>query len=250
MPLVPINGIDWLVKEQANEAAIAAAIAANSVVSVIATDAEAITGTSTTLALTPANLQAVLKADALTISTTALGTVRLIHGAITASASAIASGTIAGVRGVVTLSGTITAGGAFLYGAQGKLYVTGTMNHADSRLCAGISQLDATSGTLTAGQLSGHWIDVVGVTGAGGAQFNLLRMTADAAAKPNALIFANSDASFLLDLSAPSGGADSYVVAAGTGAGSAGAATGVASKTLVVKLDGVTCYIPVFSANA
>ena len=134
MALEKVDGIDWLAQEQANEDVIAAAVAANSVVSVIATDAEAITGTSTTLALTPANLQAVLKADALIISTAALGTVRLIHGAITASHAAIASGTIAGVRGLVTLSGVISAGGAYLYGAQGKLIVTGTMDHADALL--------------------------------------------------------------------------------------------------------------------
>ncbi len=250
MALEKVDGIDWLAQEQANEDVIAAAVAANSVVSVIATDAEAITGTSTTLALTPANLQAVLKADALIISTAALGTVRLIHGAITASHAAIASGTIAGVRGLVTLSGVISAGGAYLYGAQGKLIVTGTMNHADSRLCALIAQVDTTGATLTAGQLSGLWVDLAGIAGAGGGQYNAIRVTAAAGIKPNALMYFQGDASFMLDMMAPSGGAQSFVVAAGTGAGSAGAATGVAAQVIKVQLaSGTTYYIPLFAAN-
>jgi hypothetical protein len=245
-----IQGLDWLVKEQANEDAIAAAIAASSALMSVASDAETITGTSTELAVTPASLRAALKASAQTIATANLGTVRLIHGALTASHAAISAGNLAGTRGVVTLSGVISAGGAYLYGAQGKLVVTGTMNHADARLCAGISQLDASGGTLTAGQLSGHWIDIVGITGAGGGQFNAIRITANYAAKPASLIYGQLDASFLLDLVTPSGGAMSFVVAAGTGATSAGNAAGVATKVALIRHDGTTYYIPLFAVNA
>lgn len=185
-----------------------------------------------------------------TISTAALGTVRQVHGAITASHAAIASGTIAGVRGLVTLSGVNSAGGAYLYGAQGKLIVTGTMNHADSRLCALIAQVDTTGGTLTAGQLSGLWIDMLGIAGAGGGQYNAIRVTAAANVKPNALLYYQGDASFFADLMAPSGGAQSYIVAAGTGAGSAGAATGVAALVMKIQLaSGTTYYLPLFAAN-
>lgn len=185
----------------------------------------------------------------ITVATAALGTVRGLHGQVTASHAAISGGNLVGVRGLATLSGAISAGGAYLYGAQGKLVVTGTMNHADSRLTAGLSQLDATGGTLTAGQLSGHWIDVVGITGAGGGQFNLLRMTANAAAVPNALIYAQADATYALELIKPSGGNQSYIAAAGTNAASAGAATGVATKVMIVSIDGVAYYIPLFAGN-
>lgn len=251
MPLEKLHGVDWMVKNQNNQDVIAAAVSANSVVSVIASDAETITGTSTSLALTPANLKAALKASAETISSAALGTVRLIHGSITASHGAISGGSVAGVRGAVTLSGVNSAGGAYFYGAQGKLIVTGTMNHADSRLCAGISQLDATGGTLTAGQLSGHWIDIVGITGAGGGQFNALRITANAAAKPASIIYGQLNASFLLDLVTPSGTTMDFVAAAGTGANSAGVSTGgVAAKVALVRVDGTTYYVPLFSSNA
>lgn len=185
-----------------------------------------------------------------TITGTALGTVRGVHGQVVAPTAAIASGTIAGVRGICTLSGTVTAGGAFFYGTQGKLVVTGTMNHADSRMTAGISQLDATGGTLTAGQLSGHWIDIVGITGAGGDQFNLLRMTSNAAAKPNALIYAQSNATYVFDLAHPTGTTTDYLVAAGTSAGSAGKSDGCAAqKVLTILVDGVAHYIPAFNQN-
>src|SRR5512146_2274517 len=61
------------------------------------------------------------QSTAVAVTGTALGTVRAIHGQVTASTTAIASGNVVGVRGLATLSGTITAGGAFVYGLQGKL---------------------------------------------------------------------------------------------------------------------------------
>lgn len=251
MALEQLHGADWMLKNQNNQDVIAAAVAANSVVSVIASDAEAITGTSTTLALTPANLRAALKGSAQTISSAALGTVRLIHGSITASHAAISGGTVAGVRGLATLSGVISAGGAYLYGTQGKLAITGTMNHADSRLCALIAQVDTSGGTLTAGQLSGLWVDMLGIAGAGGGQYNAIRVTAAAGIKPNALMYFQGDASFMFDMMAPSGGAQSFVAAAGTGATSAGVSTGgVASKVIAVQLAAGTFYIPLYASNA
>jgi hypothetical protein len=182
-----------------------------------------------------ANLAGAAITEALAIATAALGTVRAVVGDITASHGAIASGTVAGVRGVCTLSGIVSAGGAYFYGAQGKLIVPGTMNHADARLCAGISQLDGTGGTFTAGQLSGHWIDIVGIVGAAGGQFNGLRITAAAGAKPNALMFAQSDASFLFDLGHPTGDTTSYVAAGG-------ATPGANIKKVKLCIDGVTKY--------
>ncbi len=214
-----------------------------------ASAAEAKAGTVTDKVIAPDVLAAAMADYPLAIASAALGTVRRIHGQLTASHAHIASGTLAGVRGLVTLSGAIDAGGAFLYGAQGKLVVTGTMNHEDSRLCAGISQLDATGGTLTAGQLSGHWIDVVGITGAGGGQFNLLRLTANAAAVPNALIYAQADASYAFEFIKPSGGNQTYVAAAGTNAASAGNAAGVAAKVLKISIDGTPYYVPLFAGN-
>jgi len=186
-----------------------------------------------------------------TVTTAAIGTVRGVHGQVTTSHAAIASGNATGTRGLVTLSGANSAGGAYFYGAQGKLVITGTMNHADSRLCAAIAQLDATGGTLTAGQLSGLWIDIGGVTGAGGGQFNAIRITSNATAVPASLIYAQSDASFVFDIVTPTGATLDYFATAGTGASSAGVTTGgVAAKVLLVRVDGTTYYLPLFSSNA
>lgn len=186
-----------------------------------------------------------------TVSTAALGTVRGIHGQVTASNAAIASGNTVGVRGLCTLSGVVSAGGAFFYGAQGKLVVSGTMNHADSRLCGLIAQIDTTGATLTTGQLSALWVDHgAGVTGAGGGQFNMVRITNTVSgSKPNAIIYAHSNATNVLDLSAPGGTMD-WLVASGASAGSAGKSDGCAAqKVLVVSIGGTPYYIPAFDQN-
>jgi len=172
-----------------------------------------------------------------TVSTVALGTVRGIHGQVTGSGTDIASGNIVGVRGLCTLSGTITAGGAFLYGAQGKLVCTaGTMNHADSRLCGVLAQIDANGGTFTAGQLSALWADLgATATGTLGDQCNVIRATNTTAATPNAILYGYGKASFLLDLYANSGGWSSTT-------GTAGATT--SKGWLKVQVEGATRYIP------
>lgn len=185
------------------------------------------------------------------VATAAMGTVRGVFGSVESTgtgATTVISGAITGVRGLVTITGTNTAGGAYFYGTQGKLIVPGTVNHADSRLCAMIAQIDGSSGTFTACQLSGVWIDMLGLT-SGGGQFNAVRITGALNVKPASLIYAQCDATFLMDLVTVSGGAMAYVVAAGTGAGSAGAATGVATKVALIRHDGTTYYLPMFVAN-
>ena len=212
----------------------------------IANTAEAIAASSENLLL---SAKAIPLSFQKTVESAAMGTIRGVIGSITGSNAAIASGTIVGVRGLATVSGANTAGGAFVTGTQGKLIVTGTMNHADSRFNAVFAQIDCTGGTLTAGQLSGVWVDVTGITGAGGDQFNMIRLTTNAAAKPASLIYAQSDATYFADLVTPSGGAMAFVVAAGTAAGSAGAATGVAAKVMIVNIDATPYYIPLFAGN-
>lgn len=171
-----------------------------------------------------------------TVSSAALGTVRGIHGQVTTSGTDIASGNTVGVRGLNTLSGTITAGGAFLYGCQGKLVVTGTMNHADARLCAALAQLDISAATLSAGQLSALWVDAgTTATGAGGGQFNLVRITNTTAAVPNAMIYAYGKADYFAELAANGG----------TWTSTTGTAGSTASKGwLKVYVEGAVRYIP------
>jgi hypothetical protein len=263
-PLNKIQGLDWLVKEQANEDTIAAAIATSAALMAVASDAENITGTSDVLACTPGTMMAALAGLAFpigssstvtatdTIATAALSTVRAVHGAIILTGTGgttIISGSVAGTRGVVTLSGTNTAGGAYLYGAQGKIVITGTLNHADSRVAPVIAQLDCTGGTVSAGEMSGVWIDTLGVTGIPFAEFNAIRISSNKDCKFTSLVYAQSDASFVFDWVIPTGGANAFVATAGTGSGSAGAATGVATKVFLIRSSGTTYYVPMFLAN-
>lgn len=189
---------------------------------------------------------------AMSPSTANAGTVRAIIGSISPTNSSITAGTLAGIRGVATLpTGKTIAGGVFLIGNQGKLFVNGTMNHADSRLAAMMAQLDTTGATLTTGQISALWVDHgAGVTGAGGGQFNMIRITNTVSgSKPNAVIYSHGNATYLLDLSAPGGTMD-WQAAAGTSAGSAGESGKCeAPKVLIINVGGTPWYIPAFTQN-
>jgi hypothetical protein len=225
-----------------------------------ATAAQIEAGTEAAKSIAPDQLKIALQAlpypliTAQTIATAALGTVRQVHGQLTASHAHIASGTIAGVRGLITLSGVNDTGGAYFYGAQGKLVVTGTLGHADSRACALIAQLDATGGVLSAGELSGLWIDAVGVSGQPFEEFNAIRISSNKDLKYQALLYAQSDAAYFTSLVKPTGGALSCVATAGTGDGSAGYAGGhEADAVLKILINDGThngiYYIPLFDQN-
>lgn len=190
----------------------------------------------------------VAKTDA---AATALGsgTYYGVQAAVTHSTTAIVSGNARAGRFGLTLSGTVT-GGAYIIGLQGKLTVSGTMNHADSRFAAVFAQLDTTGATLTTGQISGLWVDHgAGITGAGGGQFNMVRITNTVSgSKPNAIIYVYSDATYLMELDGP-GSTYSYVVAAGVSSGSFGNADGVATKVIKISLGGTLYYIPAHTQN-
>jgi hypothetical protein len=176
-----------------------------------------------------------------TVTSTTPGTIRASQGSIVGSATGIQSGNLVGARGDCTLSGTVT-GGAFLYGSQGKLIVTGTMNHADSRLCGSLAQLDISAGTYTTGQLSALWVDA-GATASssaistkGGGQFNLIRAQNTTAATCNAIIYGYGKADYALDLSDNSAG---WLDA---GSGASANCTG----HIKIKINGVDGYLRVY----
>jgi len=152
----------------------------------------------------------------LIVESDALGTSYGLFGTVDLTGDAISGGNARGVRGNAYLTGQITAGGAYVFGSQGKLIVgsAGVMNHADARLAGGYSQLDISQGTFTAGQLSGHWVDMGATASAsaiatkGGGQCNVLRLQNTTAMVPNAIIYGYSKADFVLELGAPGGTAD------------------------------------------
>jgi len=146
-------------------------------------------------------------------------------------------------RAHTQMSANAITGGAYLYGGQHKFTLGGgTINHADSRVCASLVQLDLSTGTYTAGQLSALWIDA-GTSSAmanNGGQFNMLRITNTTILVPNAVVYIYSEGSYLLDLGGPGGNADWF------GAGSSGGAT--RKYKLKVKCpDGSDGYMSVYT---
>jgi hypothetical protein len=225
-----------------------------------ASSAEVKAGAVTSKVIAPDTLLAALTAypnpiiTLQTIATAALGTVRQVHGQITASHAHISGGTLAAVRGLVTLSGVNDIGGAYYYGAQGKLVITGTLGHADSRATALIAQLDATGGTLSAGELSGLWIDGLGVTGQPFEEFNAIRITSNKDLKYQAFLYAQSDAAYFASFVKPTGGATAFIAAAGTTTGSPGATGGSAAQAVLKVLINngtfnAVYYLPLYVQN-
>jgi hypothetical protein len=154
------------------------------------------------------------------------------------------------IRGVAELSAASTiAGASYLAGVQGKAVIKGTMNHADSRLCAMLAQLDISAGTYTAGQLSALWVDAGATASAsaiatkGGGQFNLLRISNTTAANANAVMYIYAEADFLFELGGPGGNADWFATNTTSIEGN--------NMSYILKIKdpaGGTGYIPVLGA--
>jgi hypothetical protein len=176
------------------------------------------------------------------------GTIRAITGAMTESNAVMTSGNVVGVRGSVT---NVGASGGFIYGVQGKVISSGTLS--GSSWTAGVfGQLDISTATVTAGQTACIWGDygttsgtITDATGMRG-----VAMTNTTAAVLNAQDYRYGNATYLLEL-AGAGGTLNYYAAAGTSAGSAGDAAHCAAQQVIkIEINGVACYIPVFTQNS
>lgn len=151
-----------------------------------------------------------------TITSATPATTRLTQSEVTltpATTVAIAAGgSIAGVRGGITLTAAKTFTEGFLYGAQGKVTLNGTMNEGSAaRIAGALGQVDLAAGTLTDGQVSCLWADLQGGTGTltDQSQLNLLRLTNSSSATPNAVIMTYGEATYFLT-SAKDGGTPAY----------------------------------------
>lgn len=149
------------------------------------------------------------------------------------------------IRGQVRLSAAVDVlGGAYLAGVQAKFTMAAgaVINHADSRSCAMLVQMDVSGGTYTAGQISAIWIDcgATGNPGVGDGQANIVRISNTTSWTPNAVIFAYAKASYLLDLGGPGGAADFIVGTGGT--------YSTADGYLLIKVHGSDMRIPYFAA--
>jgi len=147
------------------------------------------------------------------------------------------------VRGYAELSGTAT-GASYIGGLQGKLKLSGTQNHEDSRLYATFVQLDVDGGTCTAGQLSGLWIDASGTPASmAGAQYSLLRVTnSTVASGVNQIIFAYSKADYFMVASAPEG------TAAWMSTRDTPNQTATCDGAMKVNVQGKDLYLPLYNA--
>lgn len=178
-----------------------------------------------------------------TITSATPSTERLFQSSITvtpATTFAVGSGgSLAGIRGDVTISTGKSFTDGFLYGAQGKVVLNGTMAEASAaRIAGAIGQTDLASGTVTAGQVSGVWADLQGSpTLTVNDQVFPLRVTNSMSVNCQAMAFFYGKADFLFDIGEPSA---SYVVASAVG--------GNQSKKLKVNIGGATFYIPLNDA--
>ena len=143
-----------------------------------------------------------------------------------------------GVRGEAHIATGTTLAGNYVYGTQGKLFVAGTM--AGSAWAAGlVGQTDISAATLTSGShITPIWSDA-GATGPSvSCTFaDSLVLTNTTATTFNSLIYGYSKAAFAFDLSDNGGG---YIVATAAASGW--------SKSLKVKINGATFYIPLNSS--
>lgn len=143
------------------------------------------------------------------------------------------------IRGYAELkTGITSAATCYMVGVQGKAKVVGTLNGtSEGRVAALFGQLDISTGTYTAGQLSCAWLDCGASAGAimTTDEFHILRMTNTTAESANSVIYAYAAADYFMALSGPGGAADWIV---------SGAVGGSQDKKLKLSLHGVDYYIP------
>jgi len=164
--LEPITGVDWMLKLQNNEDVLDTAAGQGAGLVSLASDAQAITGTSDLVALTPGNVTAALAAwtagnwyNASTLTSATPSTTRLIRSELTLTPSTTlavgSNGSLAGVRGAVTLTTGKSITDGFLFGVQGKVVADGaTIDVSPDHIAGLYGQLSLSGTTLTGGHVA------------------------------------------------------------------------------------------------
>ena len=180
------------------------------------------------------------------------GSCRAIVGSATTFTSQTSGNTV-GVRGVATVGGTMSSA-AYVYGVQGKL-VLGANTVTGKTTAAVYAQYDVTGGVVTSGDSAGVVSLITGATALGGngsGQFPGLDgvyVESVGGGNIHSVLRFLGGAEYCFDLT--DGGVADFILAAGTGSGSAGQSGGfAATKVLKCYIDGAAMYIPLCSTNA
>lgn len=185
-------------------------------------------------------------AGSTTVTSTTIATTRYLQSSVTltptSTISVTAGGSLAGVRGDITLSASKSFTDGFLYGVQGKFTMNGTMAEVAAARATGVlGQVDLSTGTLTAGQISAVWGDLQGnPTLTVNDQLYVGRFTNSMSAgkKAQAFQLMYGAADLFFEASADGGSADWAVIGAGT--------YSTADGYLLVNVYGTDYRIPLF----
>ena len=163
-------------------------------------------------------------ADTNTVTATTIATTRYVQSSLTltptSTISVTAGGSLAAMRGDITLTAAKSFTDGFLYGVQGKFTMNGTMAEVSAARATGVlGQVDLSTGTLTAGQISAVWGDLQGnPTLTVNDQLYVGRFTNSMSAgkKAQAFQLMYGAADLFFEASADGGSADWAVIGAGT----------------------------------
>jgi hypothetical protein len=157
------------------------------------------------------------------------------------------TGSVAAVRGNTTLAtGATITGASYLYGTQGKLTVQGALN-STAYVSAGIvGQLDLSTASASSAPIAAGWFDC-GATASAAiisspAAIDGIVIYNTTAAIINSVIRAAANANFLFDATDLAGGGQHFVQLSAVNTGD------LANVKIAVKVDGVTYYLPLYTA--
>ena len=203
------------------------------------------TGQGTFLVSAPATFNSIAKS--LTVAGQA--TLRLEDAELTLGyqGSTTVSGSVASLRGNTTIAaGCTITGASYVFGTQGKLTIQGTHSGSAEVSCGLLGQFDLSAATAATAPIAAIWADC-GATmssgiGATAANIDAVVVYNTTGAKINAALRIDTNSTFLLDLTDEGGGhgAGNWIIATARGSGW--------DKSLKIKLNGATYYIPCNSA--